>query len=363
MRFEKMFSLKNFIFLCAIGLAAFSGYYSVFGIAKLFSGGSWSVIGMATMLEISKLFVIMFLHRHYNTLSRLFKIYLLSSAIILMSITSIGVYGYLTNSYQETAKSIYLSENQIQFLIKKKQNFEIQKSQIDTLIKQKSDNIQSIVGMKNGQQEILNRQLTDNKGTRSINKLIESTDKNYELLTNEVTKLSEKSLSISDSIISINNKITDIENTSFSSELGPLLYLSRLTDTPMDKVVNLFILLLVVVFDPLAISLIVAANHIKDAPTSNFNIEDMNRSAQSLFPITEHKRDNSNDNVIESLFNNDENVSDVFNIYDDIDDKFQKNDSENLEQNIVAEDIPAESFKNKPKYVDNPWNPKIPYKQ
>ena len=109
----KLLSLKNLIWFCAIGLAVFSGYYSVYGISKLFSGGSWSIVGMAGMLEFSKLVVITFLYDHYKTLKTAFKVYLMSSAVILMLLTSVGVYGYLTNSYQETAKSIYETQNKI----------------------------------------------------------------------------------------------------------------------------------------------------------------------------------------------------------------------------------------------------------
>ena len=117
---SKILSLQSLIWFCAIGLASFSGYYSVYGISKLFSGGSWSIVGMAGMLELSKLVVITFLHEHFKTLKTTFKVYLTTSAVILMILTSVGVYGYLTNSYQETAKSIYETQNKIALLEQKK---------------------------------------------------------------------------------------------------------------------------------------------------------------------------------------------------------------------------------------------------
>ena len=97
---SKLLSLQTLIWFCAIGLASFSGYYSVYGISKLFSGGSWSIIGMAAMLEFSKLVVITFLHDHYKTLKTAFKVYLISSAVVLMILTSFGFYGFFTNSYK-----------------------------------------------------------------------------------------------------------------------------------------------------------------------------------------------------------------------------------------------------------------------
>ena len=152
---SKLLSLQTLIWFCAIGLASFSGYYSVYGISKLFSGGSWSIIGMAAMLEFSKLVVITFLHDHYKTLKTAFKIYLISSAIVLMVLTSVGVYGYLTNSYQETAKSIYETQNKIALLEQKKKIFTEQKTQIDTLVKQKTERIFSYDKLRLSQESSL----------------------------------------------------------------------------------------------------------------------------------------------------------------------------------------------------------------
>lgn len=260
---NKLFTLKNLIWFCAIGLATFSGYYSVFGISKLFSGGSWSIVGMAAMLEFSKLVVITFLHDHFKSLKTSFKIYLTTAASVLMIITSIGVYGYLTNSYQETAKHIYETQNKITLLDKKKEIFSDQKIKLDTLIKQKTNRITSYDNLRLSQENVLNTQLNQKGSTRGLQKNIQSVDKATETLNKEISDLSQKSLSLSDSITIIEQEKLTLSNSTFTSELGPLLYLSRITGLPMDMVVNWFILILVVVFDPLAVSLVVAANHLK----------------------------------------------------------------------------------------------------
>lgn len=259
---NKIFSLKNLIWFCAIGLATFSGYYSVFGISKLFSGGSWSIIGMAAMLEFSKLVVITFLHDHYKDLKMSFKLYLISAASVLMVITSIGVYGYLTNSYQETAKHIYETQNTITLLDQKKNIFNEQKSKLDTLIKQKMDRINSYDKLRFSQESVLNSQITQKGSTRGLQKNIQSVDKSTQTLNDEISQLNQKSINLSDSVASIEQEKLALSNSTFTSELGPLLYLSRITELPMDMVVNWFILILVVVFDPLAVSLVVAANHL-----------------------------------------------------------------------------------------------------
>jgi len=259
----KLFSLKNLIWFCAIGLAVFSGYYSVYGISKLFSGGSWSIVGMAGMLEFSKLVVITFLHDHYKTLKTAFKVYLMSSAVILMILTSVGVYGYLTNSYQETAKEIYETQNKIALIDKKKEIFLEQKSQIDTLVKQKGERISSYDQLRLSQENSLNNQLTQKKGTKGLQKNIQSVDNSTQTLNTEISELNQKSIGLSDSVAKLEQEKLVLENSTFTSEIGPLLYLSRLTGAPMDIIVNWFILILVSVFDPLAVSLVIAANHLR----------------------------------------------------------------------------------------------------
>jgi hypothetical protein len=259
---NKLISLKNLIWFCAIGLAVFSGYYSVYGISKLFSGGSWSIVGMAGMLEFSKLVVITFLHDHFKTLKTAFKVYLMSSAIVLMILTSVGVYGYLTNSYQETAKEIYETQNKIVLIDKKMEIYLEQKTQIDTLVKQKSQRISSYDQLRLTQENSLNAQLTSKKGTRGLQKNIQSVDNSTQTLNKEISELNQKSIGLSDSIAKLEQEKLVLENSTFTSEIGPLLYLSRLTGTPMEIIVNWFILVLVSVFDPLAVSLVIAANHL-----------------------------------------------------------------------------------------------------
>lgn len=270
---NKVISLKNLIWFCAIGLAVFSGYYSVYGISKLFSGGSWSIVGMAGMLEFSKLVVIIFLHDNYKTLKTTFKIYLTSAAAVLMILTSVGVYGYLTNSYQETAKSIYETQNKIVLIDKKKDIYLEQKSQIDILTKQKSQRISSYDQLRLTQENSLNTQLSYKKGTKGLQKNIQSVDNSTQTLNKEISELNQKSIGLSDSIAKLEQEKLGLENSTFTSEIGPLLYLSRLTGAPMDIIVNWFILILVSVFDPLAVSLVIAANHLRHKETE-FTLEE-----------------------------------------------------------------------------------------
>lgn len=259
---KNVLSLKNIIWFCAIGLATFSGYYSVYGIFKLFAGGSFSIIGMATMLELAKLVVVGFLHNYHSTLKNLFKIYLTLSAVVLMAITSIGVYGYLTNSYQETAKTVNAAQNELTLLDQKRKMFESQKVQIETAISQKTERVSQYDKIRINQESSYSKLLEGKRGTRGLQQNIKGIDKTTSQLNDEISTLSTKSLAITDSINAIDQRKLEVTNSTFSSEMGPLLYLSRITGQPMDQIVNWFILFLVVVFDPLAVSLVIAANHI-----------------------------------------------------------------------------------------------------
>lgn len=277
---SKIFNLKNLIWFCAIGLAIFSGYYSVFGISKLFSGGSWSIIGMAAMLELSKLVVITFLHDHFKTLKLLFKVYLMSAAVVLMIITSIGVYGYLTNSYQETAKIVYKAQNEMVLLDQKKQLFIEQKTQLDKMVEEKNGRLKSLDNIRVSQQNAYTQQLTQKRGTGGLSKSMSSVDKSSESLNTEISTLTQKSFALSDSIAKIDQTKLTVSNETFSSELGPLLYLSRITGIPMDNVVNWFILILVIVFDPLAVSLVIAANHLSGKEKQNKVLDELTTNSQ-----------------------------------------------------------------------------------
>ncbi len=286
---SKLFNLKNLIWFCAIGLAVFSGYYSVFGISKLFSGGSWSIIGMAAMLELSKLVVVTFLHDHFKTLRLLFKTYLVSAAVVLMGITSIGVYGYLTNSYQETAKIVYKAQNEITLLDQKKKLFEEQKIQLDKAVEEKNSRLKSLDQIRVSQQNAYTQQLTQKRGTGGLSKNMASIDKTSENLNTDISTLTQKSFSLSDSIAVIEQTKLNLNNETFSSELGPLLYLSRITGIPMDIVVNWFIIILVIVFDPLAVSLVIAANHLSSKETQKEILDELSKLGQEIEtpPITD----------------------------------------------------------------------------
>jgi hypothetical protein len=241
------------IALSALAVSASAGFYSVSGLMKLFAGAAFAVGIMAGSLEVSKLVIASLLYQYWDSLNKVLRTYLTIAAFVLILITSAGIYGFLSSAYQETANKDQITTQQIATLESKKKLFEDTR---DNLLKEK----QSLLELRGTLSKSSTNQYTDSRGNlvvRSNNasyKQIESASKSDE-------KLSSKLDIVNDSIFSIENKILQVKtNSTASSELGPLKYLSGLTGYPMDKIINWFLLIIIFVFDPLAIALVIAAN-------------------------------------------------------------------------------------------------------
>jgi hypothetical protein len=241
------------IALSALSVSASAAYYSVTGLSMLFAGASIAVLIMAASLEISKLVIVSLLYQYWDKLNSLLRSYLTLAAIILILITSAGIYGFLSGAYQQTATKSEIVDKQILSLESKKKLYEDNRNNI---LEEK----QSLLNLKGTLSSSTTTQSTDRKG----NLIIKSNKANIEQLKSaniSDEKLTNKLDVINDSIFSLENKIIEVKtNSGASNELGPLKYLSSLTGQSMDKIINWFLLVIIFVFDPLAISLVIAAN-------------------------------------------------------------------------------------------------------
>jgi hypothetical protein len=241
------------IALSALSVSASAAYYSVTGLSMLFAGASIAVLIMAASLEVSKLVIVSLLYQYWDKLNSLLRSYLTLAAIILILITSAGIYGFLSGAYQQTATKSEIVDKQILSLESKKKLYEDNRNNI---LEEK----QSLLNLKGTLSSSTTTQSTDRKG----NLIIKSNKANIEQLKSaniSDEKLTNKLDIINDSIFSLENKIIEIKtNSGASDELGPLKYLSSLTGQSMDKIINWFLLVIIFVFDPLAISLVIAAN-------------------------------------------------------------------------------------------------------
>jgi hypothetical protein len=255
---QKLQNLKSRIFpliiaFSALSVSASAAFYSVSGLSKLFAGASLAVTIMASSLEISKLVTASLLYRYWDKLNKILRVYLTVATIVLVLITSMGIYGFLSSAYQETANKDGIVTQQVESLTSKKKLYE---STRDNILKEK----QSLIELKGTLSKGSTTQFTDKKGNLVV-KSNNSSIKQMESASKTDENLTSKLDATNDSIFSLETQILEVKtNGGAASELGPLKYLSGLTGVSMDRIINWLLLIIVFVFDPLAISLVIAAN-------------------------------------------------------------------------------------------------------
>ena len=253
--------LPFLIAISALSVSASAAFYSVSGLSKLFAGASFEVIIMASSLEVAKLVIASLLYQYWSTLNKLLRTYLVVAATILVLITSMGIYGFLSAAYQETYSKLSTVENQKSFIQKKIDFYQNDLDRYDKEIERISSNISTLSNAKAS-----SIQIRDTSVVGGVRSTISTTElrmaQNRITIEEENRKLAqEKRIVVSDSLQKYQLEVLELENnTEVAGELGPLKYLSGLTGTPMDKIINVLLLVIIFVFDPLAISLVVAAN-------------------------------------------------------------------------------------------------------
>ena len=260
--FEKIkpYLLPLLIAISALSVSASAAFYSVSGLSKLFAGASLQVIIMASSLEVAKLVIASLLYQYWDVINKALRTYLTVAAFVLILITSMGIYGFLSAAYQETAN--------------KAGNIDAQVALVET----KRDNIKGQLAVYNAEKSTINGAVADLQAGLA-NNVIQYTNSQGQLITttsSSTRKALEKQLDqaverqnelnikidgLNTQLFDYETEIVDIQtNSELAGELGPLKYLSGLTGIPMDKIINYLLLVIIFVFDPLAISLVVAAN-------------------------------------------------------------------------------------------------------
>ena len=245
----------------ALSVSASAAFYSISGLSKLFAGATLAVIIMTTSLEVAKLVIASLLYQYRTTIPKLLKYYLTVAAVVLVLITSMGIYGFLSAAYQETAAKSGNIDAKI------------------TLIETKRDNIKEQLAVYNDEKSSINIAVSDLRLGLSNNK-IQYKDKETGQIINTTSSSTRRALErqldqaitrqteINTKVDNLNEQLFEYEteivevktNNDVAGELGPLKYLSGLTGVPMDKIINWLLLTIIFVFDPLAIALVIAAN-------------------------------------------------------------------------------------------------------
>ena len=254
-------SFPIIIALSALSVSASAAFYSVSGLSKLFAGASFEVIIMAGSLEVAKLVIASLLYQYWDTINKILRVYLSIATVILVLITSMGIYGFLSAAYQDTYRQLTIKENRISFLDQKKEFYEKDVARYDKELERISNNISTLSGAKATSIQV--RDTTSSTGFRSTVSTAELrlSQKRIDVEEQNRKSIQAKREQVADSLQKYQLSILDLENNAeIAGELGPLQYLSGLTGIGMDRIINYLLLVIIFVFDPLAISLVIAAN-------------------------------------------------------------------------------------------------------
>jgi hypothetical protein len=259
-------NIKKGLFPFLIGLSALSvsasaAYYSVSGLSKLFAGASLEVMIMASSLEFAKLVTASLLYQYWEELSKSLKVYLSIATIVLVLITSMGIYGFLSSAYQDTYRQLTVKENQTKFLEQKKNFYEADVIRYDAELERISSNITSLSNAKSTAIQIKDASVVGGVRTSISTTELRLAQQRIGVEEENRKQVQSKREIVADSLQKYQLKILELENnTDVAGELGPLQYLSGLTGAPMDKIINILLLVIIFVFDPLAIALVIASN-------------------------------------------------------------------------------------------------------
>lgn len=234
--------------LVALVLSGVAAWYSIIGLTAIFAAAFWPVVIMGTALEVGKVVTASWLYRNWDIAPKVVKYYLTTAVIILMFITSMGIFGFLSKAHIEQTAAvsdntvlIQQIDSRIERENKKISDAEIVIQQLDNAVKVLQD--ANRMRGKDGAIAVREKQKEERA---SIQATIDSALKEIDKLQSEKTTLS-------------------VEQAKIEAEVGPLKYIAELVYTNADKnqlenAVRWVIIILVMVFDPLAVLLLIAAN-------------------------------------------------------------------------------------------------------
>ena len=235
--------------LTALGLSGVAAYYSVIGLAAIFPGSFWPIIIMGSVLEGAKLVTVSWLYRNWKVAHIGMKVYLTVASVILMLITSMGIFGYLSKAHLEHSAELSPTLTKVELIDSK---IRIAKENLDAnrkILKQLDEQVDQTMGRS-----------TDEKGIANSVYIRRAQQKERDRINKENETYQRTIADLSESKFPLQNEISKAE-----SDFGPIKYVAELIygsgdKDIIDKAVRLVIMLIMVVFDPLAVLLLIAAN-------------------------------------------------------------------------------------------------------
>ena len=231
--------------LTALGISAVAAFYSIVGLMAIFSASAWSIAVMGVVLEVGKLITASWLYQNWKKVPFLLKTYLTIAVVILMFITSMGIFGYLSKAHIDQGTGTT--------------ELYVKVERIDNRIQSERKTIQRAETQLNALDTALDKYLELGAVTKGLNKRQEQEPERASLMS-QVNKAQNRI----DVLLDTKSEY-QLEINNFEVEVGPLKYISALIygDEALDYLdtsVRGVILILVFVFDPLAVLLIIAAN-------------------------------------------------------------------------------------------------------
>ncbi|WP_128731779.1 hypothetical protein [Pseudoalteromonas sp. PS5] len=209
----------------ALLIAGNAAYFSILGLAAMFSASYWPVVFMGASLELGKLVAASYVYRAWDDVSRAMKGYLVSAILVLMAITSLGIFGFLSQGYGDSLKQL----NEIELLVEQKQ-IEL------AIVREDIERIHTEIG---------------NVPNTYVTKRIELQRERRP----ELEVLAEREGRLIEVLTQLNKRILEAK-----SHVGPILYVADMFNIDKDEAVKYFIFAIIIVFDPLAVILTLATN-------------------------------------------------------------------------------------------------------
>ena len=324
--------LKYIVILTSLIIAGCAAFFSVYGIGLLFSGALLSTTIMASSLELGKLVSASWLFNNWKIANKLMKTYLILAILVLMGITSVGIFGYLTAAHQKSALESELAENKIKGLTE-------QKSTELLNIEAVNKNIDRYIELRKAQEDRLATSMTNTVIARNpmqLQQIQEQIDEQIKGLNAQIEAENVKLKSYNDKISRIDEEVFELKiSNANKKDITTFQFVAEEFNTDIRTVVKWFIIVLITVFDPLAVVLLLAFNitnkeekpqNYSNKIENNEDIEDEKKKkvkTQSNIPI------NLNDiNNIDQLSSSIANLSkNEMTFYDVNDDNFEDSDN------------------------------------
>ena len=270
------------MFFCALALSASAAWYSIIGLTAIFAAAKIPIIIMGATLEVSKLVVASWLYRNWKEIPFLMKTYLTGALLVLMFLTSMGIFGFLSKSHADQSMSSGDVLAKIEML---EQKIQLEQTKIDSA--------KTTLAQLDAQ---VNEMIDRSTSTRAVNRSItirKQQDKERVALTQSIQESQAKIDELREQLIP-----HKMQNRQLEAEVGPIKYIAALIygenpdENLLEKAIRWVILLIVGVFDPLAVVMLIAANW-----SMRHRSESVSESGSGLGLVQESNLDSVQDNT------------------------------------------------------------------